>query len=165
MFRATQTEHILYISRFKMHQNVMKSSGFSIARTINFLVKFWWSTLSRLGFGCLGGSKGYKVEGISRCTISILGFGCLGGSKGYKVEGISRCTISILGFGCSGGSKGYKEEGISRCTISILGFGCLGGSKVHKVFIFINIWFAIKRLNKYILYDKGFLKARRPPKV
>ncbi len=31
--------------------------------------------------------------------------------------------------------------------------------------IFINIWFAIQRLNKYILYDKGFLKARKPPKV
>ncbi len=29
---------------------------------------------------------------------------------------------------------------------------------------FINIWFAIRRLNTYILYGKGFLKARRPPK-
>ncbi len=27
------------------------------------------------------------------------------------------------------------------------------------------IWFAIRKLNKYILYGKGFLKARRPPKV
>ncbi len=34
------------------------------------------------------------------------------------------------------------------------------------IFIFfINIWFAIRRLNKYILYAKGFLKACRPPKV
>ncbi len=34
------------------------------------------------------------------------------------------------------------------------------------IFIFIiNIWFAIWRLNKYILYGKGFLKARMPPKV
>ncbi len=31
--------------------------------------------------------------------------------------------------------------------------------------IFINIWFAIRRLNKYILYCKCFLRARRPPKV
>ncbi len=31
--------------------------------------------------------------------------------------------------------------------------------------IFINIWFAIWRLNKYILYGKDFLKASRPSKV
>ncbi len=29
----------------------------------------------------------------------------------------------------------------------------------------INTWFAIRRLNKYIFYGKGFLKAHRPPKV
>ncbi len=31
--------------------------------------------------------------------------------------------------------------------------------------VFINIWFAIRRLNKYILYRKGFLKACRPPNL
>ncbi len=32
---------------------------------------------------------------------------------------------------------------------------------VHSqfIFIFINIWFAIRRLNKYILYTKGFSKG------
>ncbi len=33
------------------------------------------------------------------------------------------------------------------------------------IFIIINISFAIRRLNKYILYGKDFLKARRPPKM
>ncbi len=33
------------------------------------------------------------------------------------------------------------------------------------IYIFINIWFAIRILNKYILYSKGFLKAHMPPKV
>ncbi len=32
-------------------------------------------------------------------------------------------------------------------------------------FFIINVWFAIRRLNKYILYGKGFLNARRPHKV
>ncbi len=36
---------------------------------------------------------------------------------------------------------------------------------LKKQIIFINIWFALRRLNKYIFYGKGFLKARRPPKV
>ncbi len=34
-----------------------------------------------------------------------------------------------------------------------------------NIFIFINIWFTIRRLNTYKLYGKGFLKARRSPKV
>ncbi len=36
--------------------------------------------------------------------------------------------------------------------------------KIFIIFI-INIRFAIRRLNKYIIYGKGFLKAPRPPKV
>ncbi len=33
-----------------------------------------------------------------------------------------------------------------------------------KLNIFINIWFAIWRLNKYILYGKGFLKVTQSVK-
>ncbi len=41
----------------------------------------------------------------------------------------------------------------------------LSGINLKNIFIFNNIWFAIQRLNKYILYGKGFLNARRPPKT
>ncbi len=41
----------------------------------------------------------------------------------------------------------------------------LGSFKNKFKKMFIIIWFAIWRLNKYIWYGKGFLKSRRPPKV
>ncbi len=41
---------------------------------------------------------------------------------------------------------------------------CIIQGVYSKKNLFINIWFVIQRLNKYILYGKGFLKAHRPPK-
>ncbi len=46
----------------------------------------------------------------------------------------------------------------NRC-ISTWPSNCLLLDPYSYLSIFINIWFAIRRLNKYMLYGKGFLKA------
>ncbi len=120
-----------------------------------------------------------NVAGVATCDVCILPRGLLGSAGMLKpVDWLAAHSILDTSSSSSSSNNSNRNSALTdsyytRVVNAMLWtWRLMALNHVPKTGEFvsirneiINIWFSIRRLNKYILYGNGFLKARRPPKV